>query len=89
MTDDLDTAIRLLEAALHLRRNGERAPGGNETWAHWERAVEALLRTERRRRILGPLWVQRCELDREVMQAMSDEALAEHLRDAHPEDAPS
>ena len=32
MDSDEDTAIRLLEEALHLRRNGERAPGGNETW---------------------------------------------------------
>ena len=41
---DLDTAVRLLEAALHLRMNGERAPGGNETWRDWERRVELFLR---------------------------------------------
>ena len=44
-----DTAIRLLEEALHLRQNGERAPGGTETWAHWERRAETFLRTEHRR----------------------------------------
>ena len=45
-SSDLTTAIRLLEAALYLRQNGERAPGGNETWAHWERRTEAFLRTD-------------------------------------------
>ena len=44
MADDLDTAIRLLEAALHLAQNGERAPGGNETWAQLWRDVEEFLR---------------------------------------------
>jgi hypothetical protein len=44
MTSDEDTAIRLLEEALHLRRNGERAPGGNETWADWTRRSERFLR---------------------------------------------
>ena len=44
-----DEAIRLLEEALHLRQNGERAPGGTETWAHWERRAETFLRTEHRR----------------------------------------
>ena len=39
------TAIRLLEAALHLHMNGERAPGGDETWAEWEHAVEEFLRS--------------------------------------------
>ena len=41
---DLDTAVRLLEAALHLRMNGERAPGGNETWAGWQHETEEFLR---------------------------------------------
>jgi hypothetical protein len=44
MADDDATAIRLLEEALHLCQNGERAPGGNETWADWERRTEACLR---------------------------------------------
>ena len=43
--DDLTTATRLLEAALHLRQNGERAPGGNETWAQLWRDIEAFLRS--------------------------------------------
>jgi hypothetical protein len=42
--DDLTTAIRLLEEALHLRMNGERAPGGNETWRDWHREAERFLR---------------------------------------------
>jgi hypothetical protein len=42
---DEDTAIRLLEEALHLRVNGERAPGGNETRHDWERRAEAFLRS--------------------------------------------
>ena len=41
---DLDTAVRLLEQALHLRMNGERAPGGDETWRDWERDAEEFLR---------------------------------------------
>ena len=41
---DLDRAIRLLEAALHLRMNGERAPGGSETWQDWDRRAETFLR---------------------------------------------
>lgn len=44
MDSDEDTAIRLLEEALHLRRNGERAPGGNETWRDWDRKAERFLR---------------------------------------------
>ena len=84
MADDLTTAIRLLEAAMHLRANGERAPGGSETWQHWERRAEAFLRTERRRRVLTSLWCVRCELDTDVMQAMDDDALLAHLREAHP-----
>lgn len=37
-------AIQLLEEALHLRRNGERAPGGTETWRDWERRAGEFLR---------------------------------------------
>jgi hypothetical protein len=44
MADDLTTAIRLLTEALHLRMNGERAPGGNETWADWDKSAEEFLR---------------------------------------------
>ena len=52
---DRDAAMRLLEAALFLRHNGERPPGAPhddpeaETWAGWERRVEAFLRSR-----LGP-----------------------------------
>lgn len=38
-----DEAVELLERVLHLRMNGERAPGGNETWAPVDRAIEAFL----------------------------------------------
>src|SRR5258708_2203621 len=38
-------AVRLLEEALHLRMNGERAPGGTETWATWDRDAEAFMRS--------------------------------------------
>jgi hypothetical protein len=38
-------ARRLLEYALHLRMHGERAPGGNETWAEFDRRCEAYLRS--------------------------------------------
>ena len=41
---DGDEAVRLLGEALHLRMNGERAPGGNETWAEWNRKAETFLR---------------------------------------------
>jgi len=50
MPDDGTAAIRLLEEALHLRQNGERAPGGDETWRDWERKAEECLRAEHRRR---------------------------------------
>lgn len=40
-------ARRLVEQALHLAQNGERAPGGNETWAVWARRAEAWLREGR------------------------------------------
>lgn len=84
-------AIRLLEEALFLRQNGERPPGAPhdkpqaETWRDWECRVELFLREDSRRRTLGLLWVARCELSPEVMQAMDGEALADHLRDGHPD----
>lgn len=40
-----DRAVTLLRYALHLRMYGENAPGGNETWAEFDRRAEALLRT--------------------------------------------
>ena len=38
-------AVQLLEEALHLRMNGERAPGGNETWHDWDNRAEVFLRS--------------------------------------------
>jgi hypothetical protein len=38
-------AVALLEEALFLRQNGERAPGGNETWHDWDLRAERLLRS--------------------------------------------
>lgn len=38
------TAHGLVEYALHLRMYGENAPGGDETWATWDRAAERWLR---------------------------------------------
>jgi hypothetical protein len=78
-------AVRLLEEALHLRMNGERAPGGTETWHDWERRAEKALRDIARDRVAGLLWEARCELSPEVMRAMDGEELAGHLRDAHPD----
>jgi hypothetical protein len=40
------SAKGLLEYALHLRMHGERAPGGKETWAEFDRRTEAFLRAE-------------------------------------------
>lgn len=40
-------AVELLEYALHLRQHGERAPGGNETWAEFDKRAEAFLRKVR------------------------------------------
>ena len=84
VTEPGETAISLLEEALHLRQNGERAPGGNETWRDWDRRAEVFLRDAARNRALAGLWAARCELSPEVMREMGDEALAAHLRDAHP-----
>jgi hypothetical protein len=38
-----DEAVALLERVLHLRRNGERAPGGTETWQPLDLDIEAFL----------------------------------------------
>ena len=40
-----DEAVKLLERVLHLRMNGERAPGGDETWPPLDRDIEAYLRS--------------------------------------------
>ena len=40
------TARPLVEQALHLCQNGERAPGGDETWAGWVRDAEAWVRSQ-------------------------------------------
>ena len=34
----------LLEEALFIRQNGERAPGGSENWRDWDLKAETLLR---------------------------------------------
>jgi hypothetical protein len=39
-------AVRLLSEALHLAQHGERAPGGNETWAELWHKTETFLRQE-------------------------------------------
>lgn len=36
-------ATRLVELAMHLRMHGERAPGGNETWAEFDRMADQFL----------------------------------------------
>lgn len=41
---DRGTAVKLLEEALFLRINGERAPGGDENWPDWDRKTERYLR---------------------------------------------
>jgi histidine triad (HIT) family protein len=38
-------AVKLLEEALHLLVNGERAPGGDETWHDWADRAERFLRS--------------------------------------------
>lgn len=40
-----DEAAALLERVLFLRMNGERAPGGDETWPPLDRDVERFLRS--------------------------------------------
>jgi hypothetical protein len=39
-------AVKLLDYALHLRMHRENAPGGTETWAQFDRDVEAFLRAQ-------------------------------------------
>lgn len=39
-----DQAKTLLEYAIHLRQHGERAPGGNETWAEFDQRTDHFLR---------------------------------------------
>ena len=39
-----ERAKALLERVLHLRMNGERAPGGTETWRDLDRDIERYLR---------------------------------------------
>lgn len=41
---DVKSVRMVAEYALHLRVNGERAPGGDETWAKFDRFAEAVLR---------------------------------------------
>lgn len=38
-------AVALVQYALHLRMHGERAPGGTETWAEFDRRAEEFLRS--------------------------------------------
>lgn len=38
------TAVQLLEEALFIRVNGERASGGQENWRDWDRRAETFLR---------------------------------------------
>jgi hypothetical protein len=42
--DKLEEAVKLLEYGLHLRMNGENAPGGSETWNEWDTRTEEFLR---------------------------------------------
>ncbi len=53
MKTTYDQAVALLEEALHLRMNGERAPGGNETWADWDKKAELYLRHASDRGLIG------------------------------------
>jgi hypothetical protein len=41
---NLLTALKLLDCAMQLRVHGEQAPGGDETWATFDRNAEAFLR---------------------------------------------
>lgn len=41
-------ALQILDYAMILRMHGERAPGGNETWAEFDRVAERFLRKVRR-----------------------------------------
>lgn len=44
-------ALELLDYAMHLRMHGERAPGGDETWAQFDRDAEMFLRKIRKARV--------------------------------------
>lgn len=44
LRDELIELRALVTYALHLRIHGEMAPGGNETWAEFDRRAEMLLR---------------------------------------------
>lgn len=52
--EDAKEATRLLRYALHLRMNGENAPGGSETWAQFDRMAEHFLRQGGRMPDPGP-----------------------------------
>ena len=39
---ELDAAWLVIDYAMYLVINGERAPGGDETWGQWEEMVRAL-----------------------------------------------
>jgi hypothetical protein len=43
-TESESEAIALLEEALHIRQNGERAPGHTENWRDWDVKAERFLR---------------------------------------------
>jgi hypothetical protein len=42
--EQASNAVRLLEEAMHLRMNGEYAPGGRENWRDWDRKADTFLR---------------------------------------------
>ena len=41
---DSQDLVKLVEDAMHLVMNGERAPGGDETWSEWYSRAEKTLR---------------------------------------------
>jgi hypothetical protein len=43
-SENLAAAVSLLKEALHLRMNGEYAPGGAENWGDWDHKTETFLR---------------------------------------------
>lgn len=48
--DERDALERFVVEAMHLAQYGERAPGGNETWAEWFTRAENYLRRDEVRR---------------------------------------
>lgn len=40
---ETEAAVKLLEGALHLCKQGERGPGGDETWREWVDRAERFL----------------------------------------------